>query len=241
KLYFQSGSQYYELFSAQGRGPAENWKVSGSSIRKVFDKELHTYVYSLEGSPSTCKMTLPSDKRKPLSIVHGFLCLQVFLAQNAEFSFELIVTDSGGNRRRLLFSTTVRETACDQLMAKIPLLNSSAKNSWNTLAVDLRAFVAELWREQRYRSLDRVSVAANCRLSRVSTALNEPAESGSAGSGGSCPTRLLNPSKLRIAAWQPLQHQQQQMLLQQQSSSPSSSMASAASSGRQPRHQQQQQ
>uniref|UniRef100_A0A1I8FTA4 DUF667 domain-containing protein n=1 Tax=Macrostomum lignano TaxID=282301 RepID=A0A1I8FTA4_9PLAT len=148
----------------------------------VFDKELHTYVYSLEGSPSTCKMTLPSDKRKPLSIVHGFLCLQVFLAQNAEFSFELIVTDSGGNRRRLLFSTTVRETACDQLMAKIPLLNSSAKNSWNTLAVDLRAFVAELWREQRYRSLDRVSVAANCRLSRVSTALNEPAESGSAGS-----------------------------------------------------------
>ncbi|PAA67323.1 hypothetical protein BOX15_Mlig011144g1, partial [Macrostomum lignano] len=57
--------QYYELFSAQGRGPAENWKVSGSSIRKVFDKELHTYVYSLEGSPSTCKMTLPSDKRKP--------------------------------------------------------------------------------------------------------------------------------------------------------------------------------
>lgn len=53
-----------DVFSAQGRDPAAQWKLTGS-VRKVFDKEVRGYVYTLEGgtSTTTTRMKLPkSDK-----------------------------------------------------------------------------------------------------------------------------------------------------------------------------------
>lgn len=53
-----------DVFSAQGRDPAAQWKLTGS-VKKEFDKLVRCYVYALEGgaSTTTTHMKLPkSDK-----------------------------------------------------------------------------------------------------------------------------------------------------------------------------------
>lgn len=53
-----------EVFTAQGRDPAAQWKLTGS-VKKEFDKSLRGYVYALDGgtSTTTTRMQLPkSDK-----------------------------------------------------------------------------------------------------------------------------------------------------------------------------------
>jgi hypothetical protein len=53
------------------------WKLSGS-VKKVFDKEVRGYVYTLEGgaSTTTTRMQLPkSDKASCESIVYHVTCV----------------------------------------------------------------------------------------------------------------------------------------------------------------------
>lgn len=53
-----------DVFSAQGRDPASQWKLTGS-VKKEFDKLVRGYVYTMEGgaSTTTTRMQLPkSDK-----------------------------------------------------------------------------------------------------------------------------------------------------------------------------------
>lgn len=58
------GGAFVDVFSAQGRDPAAQWKLTGS-VRKEFDKSIRGYAYVLEGgvSTTTTRMQLPkSDK-----------------------------------------------------------------------------------------------------------------------------------------------------------------------------------
>lgn len=58
------GGPYVDVFSAQGRDPAAQWKLTGS-VKKEFDKLVRGYVYALEGgaSTTTTRMQLPkADK-----------------------------------------------------------------------------------------------------------------------------------------------------------------------------------
>ena len=73
-----------EVFSAHGRNPASEWKLSGtaSSIRREYDKEVKGYVYVLEGGPTLTKMSLPKDEKQCCKCLSVYLsvCLSVRLS-----------------------------------------------------------------------------------------------------------------------------------------------------------------
>ena len=56
------GGPFVEVFSAQGRNPAAEWKQNGT-IRLEYDKEVKSNVYVLEGGPTLTKMSLPRDEK----------------------------------------------------------------------------------------------------------------------------------------------------------------------------------
>jgi hypothetical protein len=57
------GGPFFELLSTQGKNPLEKWKVTpAKDCKREFDKNLKSYVYSLEGSTSL--MQIPNDEKK---------------------------------------------------------------------------------------------------------------------------------------------------------------------------------
>lgn len=163
------GGPYFEVFSAQGKDPTSLWKLQGGSgIRKVYDRDVKSYVYSLEGTAATTKMQIPKDPKLNLTLVQRFLVLQLFVAKGQELSLEIGVTDVGNSKRRLNFSTAVRELSITPLHAKIPF-TILQRAVWLNCCFDMVAIVGDLWRGQTYHSIDSITVSANCRLRRVFT------------------------------------------------------------------------
>ena len=84
------GGAYVEVFSAQGRDPAAQWKLTGS-VKKEFDKEVRGNVYALEGgtSTTTTKMTLPKLDKSSCNYCL-FICLCSCLPSHSESSATLL-------------------------------------------------------------------------------------------------------------------------------------------------------
>ena len=62
--YCLQGGSHVDVFSAQGRDPTSQWRLVGS-VKRVYEKSLHGYVYVLEGGSSTraSRMQLPKNDR----------------------------------------------------------------------------------------------------------------------------------------------------------------------------------
>ncbi|GFO44116.1 transporter [Plakobranchus ocellatus] len=166
------GGPYFELFSTQGRDFLANWKGVSSS-KKIYEKEVKGYVLCLEGAPATTKIQSPKDQKQSLLLVQRFLVLQLHLSKGADFSMELGVTDLSNNKRRLLLSTAQKETQVTPLHAKIPLA-VVRRAVWVNLVLDMVSLVGETWTSQTFRSVDQISVSANCKLRRIFTMKTQP-------------------------------------------------------------------
>ncbi|XP_064605287.1 protein CFAP20DC-like isoform X2 [Liolophura sinensis] len=161
------GGPFVEVFTPQGKDPTANWKVTGS-VRKIFEKEVKSYIYVLEGVPTTTKIQLPKDSKSTVTLVQRFLVLQIYLAKGQDFNFELGLTDLGKNKRRVLFSTSQRDIQTTPLHAKIPL-SIVKRGIWLNLCFDLTSVVSDTWKGQTFRSVENLTISANCKLRRVFT------------------------------------------------------------------------
>ncbi|XP_078677312.1 protein CFAP20DC-like isoform X2 [Branchiostoma floridae x Branchiostoma belcheri] len=169
------GGPFFEIFSAQGKDPVSKWKLTGgtSSIQKVFDKDVKSYVYTLEGGSTTTKMQIPKDAKQSLFLVQRYLVFQIYIPLGQDFSIELGITDLANNKRRILLSTCQREIAATPLHAKIPL-TILRKKVWLHLVLDLLSLVGENFRGQTYRALESLTLSANCRIRKVFTMKAQP-------------------------------------------------------------------
>ncbi|XP_059169675.1 protein CFAP20DC-like isoform X2 [Physella acuta] len=167
------GGPFFELFSLQGRDSMNNWKISNSGIKKTYEKEVKGYILALEGASATTKVQAPKDQKQSLTLVQRFLVLQIYLSKGADFSMELSVTDLGNNKRRILLSTSQKEVQVTPLHAKVPL-TIVKKAIWLNLTLDMVSLVGEMWTGQTFRSVDQISISANCRLRRVFTMKSQP-------------------------------------------------------------------
>ncbi|XP_055768284.1 uncharacterized protein C3orf67 homolog isoform X2 [Salvelinus fontinalis] len=169
------GGAAVEIFSAQGKDPVAKWKLCGgkSAINKEFDKEVKSFVYSLEGSSQAIKMQMPKDGKMALGLVQRFLVLQVNVSQCKDFSTELVITDLGHLKRRLYLSTVHKEFSATPLHARIPL--GVKRNVWCNMCIDLVSFTSELFKGVGFLSLDGITVSASCKLRRIFTMKTEPA------------------------------------------------------------------
>ncbi|XP_064821919.1 uncharacterized protein C3orf67 homolog [Oncorhynchus masou masou] len=169
------GGAAVEIFSAQGKDPVAKWKLCGgkSAINKEFDKEVKSFVYSLEGSSHAIKMQMPKDGKMSLGLVQRFLVLQVNVSQCKDFSTELVITDLGHLKRRLYLSTVHKEFSATPLHARIPF--GLKRNVWCNMCIDLVSFTSELFKGAGFLSLDGITVSASCKLRRIFTMKTEPA------------------------------------------------------------------
>ncbi|CAL1526216.1 unnamed protein product [Lymnaea stagnalis] len=86
---------------------------------------------------------------------------------------ELGVTDLGNNKRRILLSTSQKEIQVTPLHAKVPM-TIVKRAVWLNLAIDMVSLVGEMWVGQTFRSVDQISISANCKLKRVFTMKSQP-------------------------------------------------------------------
>lgn len=81
---------------------------------------------------------------------------------------ELVITDLSQNRRNLLFSTSHKELNIQPLSARIPLKNVN-RGQWTNLVFDLASLVNEIWKNQTFKSIDALTICANCKLRKIFT------------------------------------------------------------------------
>lgn len=57
------GGPTVEILTAQGKDPLSKWRVSGNPnfLKRQYEKEVKSNIYSFEGSTTTCKLQLPKD------------------------------------------------------------------------------------------------------------------------------------------------------------------------------------
>jgi hypothetical protein len=94
------------VHSPQGKAPESEWLVKGSLHRR-YEKGVKGTVYVLP-QQAAAKMVLPRDPLKSLNIDDCCLVFQLYLPIRKPFALELRVTDAGGDRRRLIFSTSFK-------------------------------------------------------------------------------------------------------------------------------------
>ena len=194
---FQGGVAV-EVFGANGSNPVANWKVAGS-VQKVYEKAVKGYVYRCDGGPSA-KMQLPKDDRRSLGLVQPYLVLQLHVPEAKPFSLELSVTDTARSRRRnppaparrrrahdlrprsqararrrLLFSTSFREVMSNPLHTRVPL-GCLARGVWVNPTFDLTELTAHNFGGARFSRLESIAVGAVCKLRRIFTLRDAPAE-----------------------------------------------------------------
>ncbi|XP_078399750.1 protein CFAP20DC [Cetorhinus maximus] len=168
------GGPFVEIFSSQGKDPVAKWKLYGSpAVQKVFDKEVKSYVYILEGSSQRNKMQLPKDSKQTLGLIQRFLVLQLCVPVGQDFSTELLITDLGNIKRRLYLSTIHKELSATPLHAKIPL-SIIKRKIWNNICIDMVSFANAAFKGAGFQSLDRIVVSANCKLRKIFTMKLQP-------------------------------------------------------------------
>ncbi|XP_069141181.1 protein CFAP20DC-like isoform X2 [Argopecten irradians] len=166
------GGPYFEILTLQGKESSAHWKFSGG-VKKVFDKEVKSYIYSLEGTTSTTKVHFPKDQSQAVPLIQRYLVIQLHLAKGQDLSIELGVSDLGNNKRRLLFSTAQKETQVTPLHAKVPL-TILKRSIWLNMCIDMVSLVSETWRGQTYKATQSITVSANCKLRRIFTMKIQP-------------------------------------------------------------------
>ncbi|XP_059800218.1 uncharacterized protein C3orf67 homolog isoform X1 [Hypanus sabinus] len=168
------GGAFVEIFSSQGKDPVARWKLCGSpAVQKVFDKEVKSYVYILEGSCQRNKMQLPKDNKHSLGLIQRFLVLQLCVPVGQDFSTELLITDLGNIKRRLYLSTIHKEFSATPLHAKIPL-SIIKRKIWSNICIDMVSFTNAAFKGAGFQSLDRIVVSANCKLRKIFTMKLQP-------------------------------------------------------------------
>jgi hypothetical protein len=86
------------------------------------------------------KLQFPKEEKQELALVQPFLVFQLFLPVGEPFSIELAVTDTGKAKRRLNFTTNVRDLDKNYFHAKIPI-DSLKRGVWLNLSIDILSFM----------------------------------------------------------------------------------------------------
>lgn len=174
KREYQGGSHVMVL-SAQGRDTLAHCKIMGS-VSHRYDKGIRGYIHVLEGDSITTKIQLPSNDKTSLALVQSCLVLQVIVEKDARFIVELYVQVNKGGRRRIFFSSSMREPSISPLIARLPLI-TMVTGEWCNICFDLSSLVTELFPGHTHKSLDSLVVGGACQLRRAFTMKERPRDS----------------------------------------------------------------
>ena len=129
----------------------------------------------MEGEPTTTKIQFPKEDKHGLFLTQKFFVFQLFVPVGRPFSFEIAVTDQSQNKRRIFFSSNLKDISVNPLHARFPLTILNA-GSWLNLCLDLESLVSDTFSGPKFRAVESFTVTANCRLRKVFTLRAPPVE-----------------------------------------------------------------
>lgn len=169
KSHYQGGV-YVEIFSAQGKDPAAKWAQSGK-VQRIFDKSVRSYVYMLEGGPST-KMQVPKDEKLGLSLTQQFVVLQLSVPLGVGFNVQILATDTLNSKRRIFLSSAHRDISHTPLHTRLPL-GMMTRGQWVNLAINVASIVSGIF-SSTFKSVELICISASCKLRKVFTMRHQP-------------------------------------------------------------------
>ena len=172
---FQGGSAL-EILTIQAKDLTTKCKLLGSSLnggQRDFDKTIKSYILTLEGESTRTKLVIPKDDKQSLCILQPYLIIQLWVASGASFSLEAMISDSSNQKRRILMSTNYKDVSVTSFHVKIPL-TLLKRGLWLNLCLDLKSIVADSFKGITFKSLESITVCANCKLRRVFTMKAQP-------------------------------------------------------------------
>lgn len=160
---YQSGP-FLEILNPSEKSPI--WSTSKPQPKK-FDKDSKSYVIFLE-SPNS-KLQIPSTD-KPLALTQSHLLLQIFIHPGQPFTLELSVSDSQGTKRRVVFSSAIKEVALHPSHVRAPNC-SFPRSTWTNLCIDLQQWTSFSF-SSNFRTLDSITVSSFCKIRKILTVKN---------------------------------------------------------------------
>lgn len=155
---YQTGPQSgVELFTASSKDPYKYIEVIGK-CQKIYERNIKGYMISLDDNiVNPSKIICPSSQYKQtLGIIQPLLVLQMNAPSEKQkpISFEIVVTDNTGQRRRLHFSSSFRTIQSkNELHSQIPLI--IPRGEWCNLIFNLQNIVANVFNgEISFHTLD---------------------------------------------------------------------------------------
>jgi len=160
---FQSG--FLSILYSIGSKPLQLWdkRVRTGHVKRVQDEDIQSNVLELMGTNiSTNYIACPADPTKTLGIKLPFL---VFIIKNVHkyFSFEVLVLDDKGQKRRFRASNYQSTTRVKPFICTMPL---RLDEGWNQIVFNLADFTKRAYGTKYVETL-RVQVHANCRIRRI--------------------------------------------------------------------------
>lgn len=168
---FQGAGLGVEIFSSSGKDPAKLWKCT-RNVHRVYDRTVKGFVFLLEKGMSTQMSIPPEPSREVLGLTQPVLVLQLRLSPSKHVSFEIIVLDNKGTRRRMHLSSTFREFECNDLHIQIPLCFEKEER-WVNLVLDLDAIIGSCFRGLKFQSILFISIKPVCRVRKIFTLYQE--------------------------------------------------------------------
>lgn len=168
---YQHGRLGVSLFNPNGKDPLRLLKLQACD--RHYDRGVKGYILCVECNGSFASMG-------SLGIIQPFLCFQMYPITQKHMSFEVIILDQHGNRRRFHFSTKFRANVAvpegsshsakkipDILHCQLPLVLSSG--SWSTIVLDLPNLTKNCFRGAIYGTLEEFTIQPHCRLRKIFT------------------------------------------------------------------------
>jgi Protein of unknown function (DUF667) len=169
---FQGGNQGIEVLSPAGKNPPTRLlKINGSPglITKDYERDIKGFKYTLSGRGSqSSSIQCPSVTKDSLALTQPLLVLQLKSAvQEDPLNLEVVVLDSGGQRRRFLFSTTFRSMDVNSLHAQIPWVQGS-RDVWTNVVFNMLQLTQQCF-SSKFASIDSFLLRPCCSLRKIFT------------------------------------------------------------------------
>jgi Protein of unknown function (DUF667) len=169
---FQGGNQGIEVLSPAGKNPPTRLlKINGSPglITKDYERDIKGFKYTLSGRGSqSSSIQCPSATKDSLALTQPLLVLQLKSAvQEDPLNLEVVVLDSGGQRRRFLFSTTFRSMDVNSLHAQIPWVQG-CRDVWTNVVFNMQQLTQQCF-SSKFASIDSFLLRPCCSLRKIFT------------------------------------------------------------------------
>lgn len=140
------------------------WKFIGKN-QKDYDSKVNSYIQILFQGGSS-KMQIPSNEKISLGLIQSYIMFQIYIESLKIFTIEISITDTSNIKHRLFFSTSNKEFSYTEQYCRIPLRNLPT-GVWINLSIDILSFISECFKSHTFKSIDFISLSANCKIRRV--------------------------------------------------------------------------